>query len=97
MTTTKTINIIMGLEDTINFLEQSDLPIDRHINAIGEAIRVLESHQGLYDTIKEYQKWVKENHPGDLDDDGSGFAAFDEERADWWQSIAAVAENAVGL
>jgi len=53
--------------------------------------------QKLAETIKEYQEWVSMNHPGDLDDDGSGFAVFDEERTDWWQLIVTLAEDTVGL
>ena len=95
MATTKTINVIMGLEEAQRFLERSDQPIDRPHDAISEAIRVLESHEGLYDTIKDYQEWLEGENADDLD--GLALAAFDEERADWWQSIAALAENAVGL
>ncbi len=51
--------------------------------------------QELYSTIKSYQEWVEAQNADDLE--GMALSDYDEARTDWWQSIATLAESAVGL
>ncbi len=104
MTTTKTINIIMGLEEAQRFLERSDQPIDRPHDAISEAIRILEDTSdidALRDILAKYKVWVDENQPysGTANTDGKAmsYADFDEQRADWYQDIVVAAETVAGF
>jgi len=104
MTTTKTINIIMGLEEAQRFLERSDLPVNRPHDAISKAIRILEDTSdidALRDILTKYKAWVDENQPysgtANMDGKAMSYADFDEARADWYQDIVVAAETVAGF